>query len=62
MKITNIELQFTCKLDPDNENSQEVIINASIDENGQWQQWGAPNKELAENVDLIERIAEQISL
>lgn len=51
MKLKNVELQFTY---------DNTVVKAIVNEEGNWQQWGATTQELGENIDLIEQIAEKI--
>jgi hypothetical protein len=59
MNFDNMEMQLNevrLTFHYNKPSGEEVIIEASIDETGNWQQWKANKSELADNVSLIEEI------
>ena len=57
MQLQGVEMEFTYT----HPSGKETVIKASINDEGWWEQWGAPREELSENVSLIEQITEQVS-
>jgi len=59
MQLDSVELEFHYN----KPSGEEVVIKATIDETGNWKQWGVhktSRSELADNVSLIEEITEVV--
>jgi len=57
MQLDGVELNFIYH----KPSGEEVKIEASINSEGIWQQWGGNTSELGDNVSLIESIQEVVS-
>ena len=56
MKLENIDLSFHYS----DKDGNEIVINATIDLEYGWQQWGQPRKILGENVHLLGEMTETV--